>query len=293
MTLRGCYLAYPIDQRGQFAHMAYMFDQIEMIKRELIGCGLVDWTFDPGDGFNVSHGAEVSDSIARINRVAHMNADLVVAFLPANVASVGVPMEIDRAVSAGKRVVVFSDAPSWMLMYPGERVVRYNDWDSDSIKDALLMIARMETPTEERPKEDLPVKIWNEGCLPQRAYDDDAGLDLVVSQDTTIAPGTFVDVPCGVSVELPAWAWGLVTGRSSALRKRGLLVHSGVIDAGYRGPLFAGAWNMTDETVVVKAGERVAQLIVLSNMTRHVQPVETLALTQSPRGQNGFGSTGA
>ena len=292
-ALGGAYFAYPIDQRRQFASLAHLFDQIEKFEQMLLEHNVVDWVFDPGDAFNVAPGAEISDKIARINRAAHINSDLVVAFLPTNIASVGVPMEIDRAVSQGKRVIVFSNAPSWMLIYPGEQVVRYNDWDDDSLKDALLTASTMAPRPTQRAVEDLPVVVHNEGCLPRRAYEDDAGLDLVVSQDTVLLPGEFTDVPCGVSVELPGWTWGLVTGRSSALRKRGLLVHSGVIDAGYRGPLFAGAWNMTDEPVTVMAGERIAQLIVINNATRYVEPIRAMALTQSPRGRNGFGSTGA
>lgn len=293
MTLGGVFLSYPIDQAGGFASLTHMFDQIERFKIAMIDSGVVDWVFDPGDAFAVARGAVPTDEIGRINRCAHVAADLVVAFLPSGVPSVGVPIEIDRAHAHGKNIVLFSDATAWMLEYPGSRIIRYNDWDDDSLKDALLEIARMQPPVKTRPREDMPFTAIRGGLEPLRAYEDDAGLDLMVSQTTILQPGEFTDVPCGVSVELPGWSWGLVTGRSSALRKRGLLVHSGVIDAGYRGPLFAGAWNMTDKPVTVEAGERIAQLIILSNMTRNVQPVLVPHLSPSLRGSNGFGSTGA
>lgn len=292
--LNGAYIAYPIDQRGP-ASLAHLFDQIERFKQMLIENEIVDWTFDPGDAFNVSVKARPTDRLPRINRVALINADVVVAFLPKGVASVGVPMEIDRAVQQGKYVIVFSDAHSWMLTYPpgNKRIYRAYDYDVEDLDFAAKWLAQQPPLIEERPKQELPTVVHDEGCLPRRAYDDDAGLDLVVSQDVTILPGQFEDVPCGVSVELPEWSWGLVTGRSSALRKKGLLVHSGVIDAGYRGPLYAGAWNMTDETVTVKAGERIAQLIVISNQTRNVEPWKVESLTPSARGERGFGSSGA
>lgn len=135
-----------------------------------------------------------------------------------------------------------------------------------------------------------------ESRTPTRAYDDDAGFDLYTSEDVEIAPGTFADIPTGIAVELPAWSWGLVTGRSSALRKRGLLVHSGIIDTGYRGELYAGAFNLTREPVVVLKGERVAQLIIIDNASRKVD-IEVVgpneSLSEHARGARGFGSSGA
>ena len=66
-----------------------------------------------------------------------------------------------------------------------------------------------------------------------------------------------------------------------------------MIDSGYRGELFAGAWNTTDQMVNVKKGERIAQLILLHNASRQVVPIQTHQLTDSPRGTDGFGSSGA
>ena len=287
--IRGVYLAYPIDQRGP-ASLDYVFQQIENLKHRLILGSHIAWAFDPGDAFRVNPRAGTDRMLPTINRAALNQSDVVVAFRPAGVPSVGVPMEIDRAVSQGKHVVVVSDAPSFMLELP--HVFRVPGWQDEHIESVVEHVAKLTRPIEERPREDLRVVVHNEGCLPRRAYSDDAGLDLVVSHDVTILPGEFLDVPVGVSVELPDWSWGLVTGRSSALRKRGLLVHTGVIDAGYRGPLFAGAWNMTKEPVRVEAGERIAQLIIHNNSTRYVEPIQVEYLSQSARGNAGFGSTG-
>lgn len=131
--------------------------------------------------------------------------------------------------------------------------------------------------------------------LPTRAYPDDAGFDLYVARGVTIPARQFVDISCGVAVELPEGTWGFLTGRSSTLRKRGLLVHTGVIDVGYRGELFAGVWNLTDHEVTVNAGERISQLIVLQNTTERVTLTEVLSsdeFSPHPRGVRGFGSSG-
>jgi dUTP pyrophosphatase len=138
----------------------------------------------------------------------------------------------------------------------------------------------------------MPVRVDGPGLLPTRAYATDAGLDLYVSERTTVPAGGFSDVPAGISCELGEHQWGLVTGRSSALRERGLLIHSGIIDSGYRGPLFAGAFNLGQEPVTLEAGERVAQLIVMHNATRLVDPFPVETLSESPRGTRGFGSSG-
>lgn len=292
MSVNGTYLAYPIDQRGP-SSLVYLFEMIEYFKQQMLNEEATDWVFDPGDAFTVNPRAERNDKLPRINRAALNNSDIVAAFLPSNVSTIGVPMEIDRAMSQGKHVVVFSDAPSWMLEYPAGRMFRFADYEKETIDAAVSKLKNLQPPIDSRQHEDLFVKLGDGGELPVRQYDDDAGLDLIVSRETTIQPGQFEDVPCGISVELPPWGWGLVTGRSSALRKRGLLVHSGIIDAGYRGPLFAGAWNMTDEPVVVHRGERIAQLIVMHNNTRFVEPIGVRDLSPSRRGGAGFGSTGA
>lgn len=142
---------------------------------------------------------------------------------------------------------------------------------------------------------DLQVKYLREtGAALKRGYFGDAGLDLEVSEDTVIPPGGFVDVPSGVAVQLPAGYWAMLVGRSSTLRKRGLLVVQGIIDNGYRGELFAGVQNLQHgRDVEVKAGERLAQLILVPLWNGGVNYLgEGDDLSSSKRGTNGFGSTG-
>lgn len=149
----------------------------------------------------------------------------------------------------------------------------------------------MRGEVDEGQHPDLLVKYHDDsyGSL-TRSHAGDAGLDLFCSQDMEILPGRFEDIPVGVSVELPEGFWGLLTGRSSTLRKRGLMVAQGVIDQGYRGPLFTGVWNLTPGPVKVSRGERLAQLILVPLWEGGVEPV--LFLSESSRGSAGFGSSG-
>jgi dUTP pyrophosphatase len=131
-----------------------------------------------------------------------------------------------------------------------------------------------------------------DGQTPTRGYADDAGIDLYVSDRTVIRPGEFVDVPSNVAIGLPPDTWALLQGRSSTLRKKRLLVNPGVIDPGYRGELYAGVQNLGDQTVIVEAGERIAQVILLPNRTREFNLQFRERLEDSERGTAGFGSTG-
>jgi len=128
---------------------------------------------------------------------------------------------------------------------------------------------------------------------PRRAYEGDAGFDLVVSVSVDIMPGQFFDVPAGVRVELPPGVWAMVTGRSSTLRKRRLLVSQGIIDNGWRGELFTGVWNLGPERARVRRGERIAQLIPFHQASLQMTARRVERLGDSDRGTAGFGSTGA
>lgn len=140
----------------------------------------------------------------------------------------------------------------------------------------------------------LLVAVTSEhGKLPARSRDGDAGYDLYVSETVRIWPGEFADVECGIRLQLPAGYWGRITGRSSTLRKRGLLVNEAVIDNGYTGGIYTGVWNLGREMVRVARGERLAQLILHRVEAAEVLQVEAGDLySRDGRGTDGFGSSG-
>ena len=140
----------------------------------------------------------------------------------------------------------------------------------------------------------LPVTKLKEGAqLPSRAHEEDAGLDLYSCEAGHIGPGERWSIGTGVGVEIPAGHAGLVLPRSGLARDHGIaLVNSpGLIDSGYRGELRVLLLN-TDpaETFRVEPGDRIAQLVLTPIVTADV--VETQALSESLRGEGGFGSSG-
>jgi dUTP pyrophosphatase len=298
MPPRMTYVASPIDQVVNTEALADAFDLLEKAKYELLNGG-VAVIYDPGSAFKASIRSKPGPEIREVNSTALQQADSVLAIMPKGVASIGVPMEVEYAVQSGKDVAVLTDTASWSLQY-SEDVANFALFTltPDGMRLAVEWLLQQEEDTSRKgtlTAEPLPFMVVRDSevnLTPKRTYDGDAGWDLVVAVDLVIPAGEQVDVPCGVAVALPEWAFGRITGRSSTLRKRGLLINEGIIDAGYRGELFALARNMTGEDVVVSAGDRLAQLIIHTNDSRGVIPVELDGLPPSDRGTAGFGSTG-
>lgn len=140
----------------------------------------------------------------------------------------------------------------------------------------------------------LPVvKLKPEAVLPTRAHAGDAGLDLYACEAAHLGPGERWGVGTGVAVEIPAGHAGLVLPRSGLAREHGItLVNSpGLIDAGYRGELRVLLLNADPAEVFrVEPGDRIAQLVITP--VALAEPVEASELSDSIRGEGGFGSSG-
>ena len=133
------------------------------------------------------------------------------------------------------------------------------------------------------------VKVAPNAVLPTRAHANDAGLDLYNLEDIHLEAGEGKVVKTGVAIALPEGHVGLVADRSS-LAKRGIKTAGGVIDEGYRGEIHIVFWNISKNAVHLKAGERIAQLLILPVATPAVVEVKELDATE--RGHKGFGSSG-
>jgi dUTP pyrophosphatase len=129
--------------------------------------------------------------------------------------------------------------------------------------------------------------------LPAYARPGDAGADLVTAEDVVLAPGERALVRTGIAIALPDGYAGFVHPRSGLAAKHGItLVNApGTIDAGYRGEIKVILLN-TDAAAAASLhrGDRIAQLVV--QRVEYATFREVPALPESPRGDNGFGSTG-
>lgn len=140
---------------------------------------------------------------------------------------------------------------------------------------------------------DLQVKRLDPAMpLPAYAYEGDAGLDLMSAIDVVVEPLQRMAIPTGLAVAVPAGYAGFVQPRSGMALKAGLSMANtpGLIDANYRGELKVAAVNLDPETpVVIKRGDRIAQLVIQEVPVVHLVEVEDLDATV--RGANGFGSS--
>lgn len=127
---------------------------------------------------------------------------------------------------------------------------------------------------------------------PFKKHRGDAGWDLYVSRDCVIPSGDTMDIHTDVKMDMPPYLYARIVGRSSTLRKHGLLVNEGIIDNGYTGELFVGVHNLTNKPFEVKKGMRLAQVIFHPIEDVRWVRVDEVKPTPGRRGNNGFGSTG-
>jgi dUTP pyrophosphatase len=141
---------------------------------------------------------------------------------------------------------------------------------------------------------ELPVRLLHPDARPpSRAYEGDAGFDLVSVEAAELAPGARASLGCGIAIELPAGTCGLVLPRSGLARDHGVTVLNspGLVDSGYRGELRVTLINTDREHAFeVEPGMRIAQLVVVALPQVAVTLRDELAA--SARGQQGFGSSG-
>jgi dUTP pyrophosphatase len=290
------YVAHPIDQSAN--RWQYQLSELKQDVRNMLGPGMLGPTgqnaFWPGNAWTLE-GDTNHDSIRAVNEVAQDLAWGTLALLPEGVPTLGVPVEIERSIRAGKPTAIVASAGA---MRGG---VQLHDWAqrgacvTDNVRAALSHLLRAPRHGKRNGEGKTTLRVVRDGPqgqLPTQGYPGDAGFDLYVSQAVTIPVGCWVNVPCDVRVEFPPGVWGLIVGRSSTFMERHLIVNQAVIDTGYRGPLYAAVFNAGDEKAKIDAGDRLAQVIPMPNLADNCVLEEVAELSESSRGVQGFGSSG-
>lgn len=136
------------------------------------------------------------------------------------------------------------------------------------------------------------VKLDPRAVLPKYAHASDSGMDVYALEDKFISARFNGKIRTGVAAVIPTGYELQVRPRSGLTFKKGIVGAFGTVDGGYRGEICIALYNHTDEPFVVKAGDRVAQLVLAP--VAHAEVVEASAdeLGETDRGAAGFGSTG-
>lgn len=137
-------------------------------------------------------------------------------------------------------------------------------------------------------------KLTDTAKTPTRGSEYAAGYDLYadVKEDVQIKPHETVKIGTGLAMEIPDGYFGAIFARSGLAAKEGLRPANcvGVCDSDYRGEYIVAIHNDSEETRTITAGERIAQLVVMPYLP--VTFDEIAELTDTNRGEGGFGSTG-
>lgn len=142
----------------------------------------------------------------------------------------------------------------------------------------------------------MNIKIINKSnhALPHYETRASAGMDLRanLSESRTLKPLERSIVGTGLFIELPIGIEAQVRPRSGLAAKKGITVLNapGTIDADYRGEIGVILVNLSNEDFTINNGERIAQLVIAKHERAEWSEVQVLSETE--RGEGGFGSTG-
>lgn len=142
----------------------------------------------------------------------------------------------------------------------------------------------------------MQIKIMNKSqhALPNYETIASAGMDLRanLTESIVLKPLERIIVKTGLFIELPIGYEAQVRPRSGLAAKKGITVLNspGTVDADYRGEIGVILVNLSNDDFVVENGERVAQLVIAKH--ERAEWLEVAELTETSRGEGGFGSTG-
>ena len=138
------------------------------------------------------------------------------------------------------------------------------------------------------------IRLSPEAKIPVYSSPEAAGADLCALSEKplVIKPGETAMVHTGIAIEVPQGYAALIFARSGLASKRGLAPANkvGVVDSDYRGEVMVALHNHSGLEQTVEQGERVAQLVIVPYLRAEFTEAE--ALSQTQRGEGGFGSTG-
>ena len=140
----------------------------------------------------------------------------------------------------------------------------------------------------------VKIELMEGGYKPIKAHKSDAGYDLraCLQEEIIIKPQETQLISTGIKLELPEGYVGYICSRSGNALKRKIIVANapGIIDSSYRGILGVILLNTGKEEVIIKDGEKIAQLLI--DKLPDIEIIYDKVNEDTERGDSGFGSSG-
>lgn len=138
----------------------------------------------------------------------------------------------------------------------------------------------------------LVEKINEKAVIPFKAHEGDAGMDLFSVEEAILKPMERKLIHTGIKIQLPTNTEAQIRPRSGLALKNGISVLNtpGTIDEGYRGEIGIIVINLGAENFKIEEGMKIAQMVIKPTLSLDVE--EVVELTETSRGEGGFGSTG-
>ena len=181
-----------------------------------------------------------------------------------------------RSADYGETDVVWKDSKTLSQTQPSPEAIRRLAYEISDMKTSNALRVKLLSP-----RATLPVKGTTLA----------AGYDLSSAQQLTIPVNGRALVQTDISLSVPKGTYGRIAPRSGLAVKHGITTGAGVIDADYTGPIGIVLFNHGDQEFQIKEGDRIAQLILEQIADKPV--IQVQELTQTTRGDKGFGSTGS
>ena len=135
----------------------------------------------------------------------------------------------------------------------------------------------------------MKIKLDEGAKMPTRAHPWDAGLDLYANEDGYIRCNSYRSFCTGTHVQIPEGCVGYIKSRSGLMVNHGITT-DGTIDSHYTGSIKVCLFNHGGSKYEVKAGDKIAQLVI--QKCELLEPELVDSLEETDRGACGFGSTG-
>ena len=131
-------------------------------------------------------------------------------------------------------------------------------------------------------------KLHEDALVPSKGSEHAAGYDLYAIESVDIRATCRAKIRTGIAIELPFGSVGLIWPRSKLANTFGIQVLAGVVDCDYRGEIMISILNSGHETIEIRKGDKVAQILIQPVFNYYVGFEEVNELPETERGSAGI-----